>query len=127
VRRGVYIVRRGATFLVRKTPVVGWHWQTTGCAWVSAPRYATKFRRRGLARLAAREYGGQAERACIRSPRAGALRRSVGRPLLNLAQELQVRRHVLSSRVVKRRLKCAKYFETARNPATQKRPGLGQH
>jgi hypothetical protein len=54
-----YAVRRGdGRFLVQKTPVVGWHWRTSGVAWVRSERHAGKFTRT-LARIAAVEHGGE--------------------------------------------------------------------
>jgi hypothetical protein len=57
----VFAVRRRADgrWYQERTPVVGFHWQTSGRAWCRSSRYASKWPR-SLAEQVAREHGGTA-------------------------------------------------------------------
>ena len=54
-----YVVVRDGRFLQERAVVEGFHWATSGVAWVRDPRYATKYPRT-IARLIALERGGAA-------------------------------------------------------------------
>ena len=74
----VFVVKKGDRFPVKKTPVVGFIWSTSGRAWVRSIQYASKFSRT-LARLAPSPTRRDSRRALAR-PQAGSWLATGGAP-----------------------------------------------